>query len=112
MKPTATLVGGDGIYSAIMPFEQEGEFSASLVVQGIYKGDMFQLEEDLGDYRVVSSGEVVGAIPKADLLGKAGGEISIPIHLENYSGRSETITVEVDPAIGTVQSNTDYAGIR
>lgn len=98
------LVGGDGIYSAIMPFDQEGEFSAYLVVQGVYQGDMFQLEEDLGDYKVVSSGEVVGAIPKADLTGKAGGEISVPIHLENYSGRNETITVEVDPAIGTVQS--------
>lgn len=103
-EASGDLVGGDGIYSAIMPFDQEGEFSASLVVQGVYKEDMFQLEEDLGDYRVVSSGEVVGAIPKADLLGKAGGEISVPIHLENYSGRSETITVEVDPAIGTVQS--------
>ncbi|WP_106450274.1 vWA domain-containing protein [Trichococcus alkaliphilus] len=98
------LVGGDGIYSAVMPFDQEGEFSASLVVQGVYKEEMFQLQEDFGDYRVVSSGEVVGAIPKAALLGKPGGEISIPIHLENYSGRSETITVEVDPAIGTVQS--------
>ncbi|WP_319466511.1 vWA domain-containing protein [uncultured Trichococcus sp.] len=98
------LVGGDGIYSAVMPFDQEGEFSASLVVQGVYKGDMFQLEEDLGDYRVVSSGEVVGTILKTDLLGKPGGEISVPIHLENYSGRSETITVEIDPAIGTVQS--------
>lgn len=96
--------GGDGIYSAIMPFDQEGEFSASLVVQGVYQGDMFQLEEDLGDYKVVSSGKVVGAIPKADLIGKAGGEIRVPIHLENYSGRNETITVEVDPSIGTVQS--------
>lgn len=103
-EASGDLVGGDGIYSAVMPFDQEGEFSASLVVQGVYKEDMFQLEEDLGDYRVVSSGEVVGAILKADLLGKAGGEISVPIHLENYSGRSETITVEVDPAIGTVQS--------
>jgi len=98
------LVGGDGIYSAVMPFEQEGEFSASLVVQGVYKEDMFQLEEDLGDYRVVSSGEVVGTIPETDLLGKPGGEISVPIHLENYSGRSETVTVAIDPAIGTVQS--------
>lgn len=103
-EASGDLVSGDGIYSAIMPFDQEGEFSASLVVQGVYKEEMFQLEVDLGDYRVVSSGEVVGTIPKADLLGKAGGEISIPIHLENYSGRSETITVEVDPAIGTVQS--------
>ena len=111
-EASGDIVGGDGIYSAILPFEQEGDFSASLVVQGIYKGDMFLLEEDLGDYRVVSSGEVVGAISKADLLGKPGGEISIPIHLENHSGRSETMTVEVDPAIGTVQSNTIYAGIR
>ena len=103
-EASGDLVGGDGIYSAVMPFDQEGEFSASLVVQGVYKEEMFQLEVDLGDYRVVSSGEVVGTIPKADLLGKAGGEISVPIHLENYSGRSETITVEVDPAIGTVQS--------
>lgn len=99
------LVGGDGIYSAIMPFDQEGEFSASLVVQGIYNGDMFMLEKDLGDYWVVSSGAVLGTISKTDLLGKPGGEINVPIHLENYSGRSETITVEVDPAIGTVQSN-------
>lgn len=99
------LVGGDGIYSAVMPFDQEGEFSASLVVQGVYKEDLFQLEEDLGDYRVVSSGEVVGTIPKNNLLGKPGGEISVPIHLENYSGRSETVTVAIDPAIGTVQSS-------
>ena len=103
-EASGDLVSGDGIYSAVMPFDQEGEFSASLVVQGVYKEEMFQLEVDLGDYRVVSSGEVVGTIPKVDLLGKAGGEISVPIHLENYSGRSETITVEVDPAIGTVQS--------
>lgn len=103
-EASGDIVGGDGTYSTIMPFEQEGGFSASLVVQGIYQGDTFMLEEDLGDYRVVSSGEVVGAIPKADMFGKPGGEISIPIHLENHSGRSETITVEVVPAIGTVQS--------
>lgn len=105
-EASGDIVGGDGTYSAIMPFEQEGVFSASLVVQGIYQGDTFMLEEVLGDYRVVSSGKVIGAIPKSDMLGKPGGEISIPIHLENHSGRSETITVEVDPAIGTVQSNT------
>ncbi|MDB6353948.1 VWA domain-containing protein [Trichococcus sp. K1Tr] len=103
-EASGDVASGDGIYSAIMPFDQEGEFSASLVVQGVYQGDMFRLEEDLGDYKVVSSGEVVGAIPKADLIGKAGGDISVPIHLESYSGRRETITVEVDPAIGTVQS--------
>lgn len=105
-EASGDIVGGDGTYSAIMPFEQEGRFSASLVVQGIYQGDTFMLEEDLGDYSVVSSGEVIGAISKADMLGKPGGEIRIPIHLENHSGRSETISVEVDPAIGTVQSNT------
>ena len=105
-EASGDIVGGDGIYSVILPFEQAGDFSASLLVQGNYKGDMFLLEEVLGDYRVVSSGEVVGAISEADLLGKPGGEIIIPIHLENHSGRSETMTVEVDPAIGTVQSNT------
>lgn len=104
-EASGDLVSGDGIYSAVMQFDQEGDFSASLVVQGVYKEEMFQLEVDLGDYRVVSSGEVVATIPKADFLGKAGGEINIPIHLENYSGRSETLTVEVDPVIGTVQSS-------
>lgn len=105
-EASGDIVGGDGTYSTIVSFEQEGLFSASLVVQGIYQGDPFMLEEDLGDYRVVSSGEFIGSIPKADLFGKPGGEISIPIHLENHSGRSETITVGVDPAFGTIQSNT------
>jgi hypothetical protein len=41
------------------PFDQKVNFRVFGCAR-VYKEDMFQLEEDLGNYRVVSFGEVVG----------------------------------------------------
>lgn len=85
----------DGIYSYPLLLDEEGDFTASVVVQGIYQGGAFTLEKELGNYQVVSGGMVSGTFPEAELFGKPGGELTIPVQLENNSGRSETVHVSL-----------------
>ena len=86
-------VAGDGVYTMVLPFDEEGDFFATLVVQGSYQGGNFTLEKELGTYQVVSSGEIEGSLVETNLAGKPGGEVTVPLRLENHSGRSETVHV-------------------
>jgi hypothetical protein len=88
-------VKGDGIYSFPLSFDEEGTFTANLVVQGTYQGANFTLEKELGSYQVISSGLVSGTFSDMEIASKPGGEVTIPVKIENKSGRSETIHVSV-----------------
>ena len=88
-------VNGDGIYSLPLSFDEEGTFTANLVVQGTYQGANFTLEKELGSYQVISGGLVSGTISDMEIASKPGGEVTIPVEIENKSGRSETIHVSV-----------------
>lgn len=86
---------GDGIYSLPLSFDEEGTFTANLIVQGIYLGANFTLEKELGSYQVISGGVISGTFSDAEIVSKPGGEVSIPVKIENQSGRSETVHVSV-----------------
>jgi hypothetical protein len=86
-------IAGDGVYTVVLPFDEEGDFFATLVVQGNYQGGTFTLEKELGTYHVVSSGEIEGSLVETNLAGKPGGEVTVPVRLKNHSGRSETVHV-------------------
>lgn len=88
-------MNGDGIYSHPLSLDEEGDFTASLVVQGTYRGGAFILEKELGNYQVVSGGMISGTFDEAELFGKPGGEVIIPVQIENNSGRSETVRVSL-----------------
>ena len=105
-------LNGDGIYSYPLSLDEEGDFTANLVVQGIYRGGAFTLEKELGNYQVVSGGVISGTFAEAELVGKPGGELTIPVQLENNSGRSETVHVSLlsEKAISEEQTLTLEAG--
>ena len=88
-------VNGDGIYSLPLSFDEEGTFTANLVVQGIYQGANFTLEKELGSYQVISGGLISGTFSDVEIVSKPGGEVTIPVKIENQSGRSETVHVSV-----------------
>ena len=88
-------VNGDGIYSLPLSFDEEGTFTANLVVQGTYQGANFTLEKELGSYQVISGGLISGTFSDAEIVSKPGGEVTIPVKIENQSGRSETVHVSV-----------------
>ena len=88
-------VNGDGIYSLPLSFDEEGIFTADLVVRGTYQGANFTLEKELGSYQVISGGLISGTFSDAEIVSKPGGEVSIPVKIENQSGRSETAHVSV-----------------
>lgn len=92
-ESSGDAAAGDGIYTMLLPFDEEGDFFATLVVQGSYQGGNFTLEKELGTYQVVSSGEIQGSLVEPNLAGKPGGEVTVPLLLENHSGRSETVHV-------------------
>lgn len=96
-------LGGDGIYTMLLPFGSEGEVTASLNVQGTYDGLNFTVEKELGQYKVVSAGEVTGTLLEKKLTGKPGGRVSIPIKLENHSGRSETVHLSMESDLGVTE---------
>ena len=67
-------VGGDGIYTQLLPFNTEGDVTASLIVQGTYDGLNFTVERDIGQYKVVSDGEVTtGTVVEKNLTSKPRG---------------------------------------
>ena len=72
-------VNGDGIYSLPLSFDEEGSFTADLVVQGTYQGANFTLEKDLGSYQVISGGVISGTFSDAEIVSKPGGEVTIPV---------------------------------
>lgn len=105
-------VNGDGIYSLPLSFDEKGKFTADLVVQGTYQGAAFTLEKELGSYQVVSGGLVSGTFSGAEIVSKPGGEATIPVTIENESGRSETVhvSVAVDKDVSEEQVLTLKAG--
>lgn len=94
-------IAGDGIYTMVLPFDEEGDFLATLVIQGSYQDGTFILEKELGTYRIVSSGEIEGSLIEIELAGKPGGTVTVPLRLENHSGRKETIHVTLAPAVAS-----------
>ena len=96
-------LGGDGIYTMLLPFDSEGEVTASLSVQGTYDGLNFTVEKEIGQYKVVSAGEITGTVLAKNLTGKPGGRVSVPIKLENHSGRSETVHLSTESDLGLTE---------
>ena len=96
-------VGGDGIYTLLLPFNTEGDVTASLIVQGTYDGLNFTVENKMGQYKVVSAGEVTGTVVEKNLTSKPGGKLIVPIKLENHSSRSETVHLSMDSDLGLTE---------
>lgn len=92
--------GGDGIFSTKVPFGALGSTKASLLVQGVYKGDNFILEKTIGTYKVVPPGGVRATVTGTDLYSLAGGNIVIPMRFVNDSESRETLTLSLDETIG------------
>ena len=65
-------VNGDGIYSLPLTFDEEGTFTAKLVVQGTYQGANFTLEKELGSYKVISGGLISGTFASCGKRRQAG----------------------------------------
>ena len=95
-------MGGDGIYTLLLPFNTEGDVTASLIVQGTYDGLNFTVEKEIGQYKVVSAGEVTGTVVEKNLTGRPG-KLIIPIKLENQSSRSETVHLSMDSDLGLTE---------
>ncbi|SFE45769.1 vWA domain-containing protein [Trichococcus pasteurii] len=104
----ADETAGDGVYTAELPLSEEGDYSVSLVAQGTTPQGNFTLEEDSGDYRVISVGAVSGKVTDEALYTKPGSVVSVPVQLKNDSKRSETIqlSVEAEDAVAKEQSLT------
>lgn len=96
-------VGGDGIYTLLLPFNTEGDVTVSLIVQGTYDGLNFTVENEIGQYKVVSAGEVTGTVVEKNLTSKPGGKLIVPIKLKNHSSRSETIHLSLDSDLGLTE---------
>lgn len=116
-EASGDILAGDGLFTTIVPFQAEGDMTTFLVVEGIYRGEAFTLKKIVGQHMVVSYGEIIGKLPETLLIGRPGGKVAIPVHLENHSGRSETVFLDVQSELGTLvkneiilQPNEIYAG--
>lgn len=86
---------GDGVYSVVLPFEQDENYMASIVVQGTAEDGDFTIEKDLGKYRIVPSGTIVVRANDSKNITKPGGTLLIPLELKNNSERSEIVTLSL-----------------
>jgi hypothetical protein len=94
---------GDGKYSAALPLAEEGEYEATIVVQGSAPGGNFTLQKVLGNYEVIPAGSVSGKVMDGTLYTKPGDGVTVPVQLRNDSERSETIFLSVESETATAE---------
>jgi len=99
------IKGGDATFSTKVAFTHEGRTSASLIVQGLYKGENFIVEKELGTYEEVQPGLISSAIDSSNIYGVQGKKVAIPIKINNSSKVRETLKVSIDQSIGTLDSD-------
>jgi uncharacterized protein YegL len=98
------IKGADGLYSSKVNFDSLGTTKASLLVQGIYKGENFVMDSPLGNYEVLSPGNVSVRVDNGDLFAVAGNSVNVPLIFVNNSAQRETLTLAMDQQFGKIQT--------
>ncbi|MBW8384266.1 MAG: VWA domain-containing protein [Youngiibacter sp.] len=98
------IKAGDGTYTVKTSFLMEGQAKATLLVQGVYKGENFIIDQNLGTYEVVQPGTIKLNIGDTDVYGVAGSNIKIQFIFKSTSKVRETVTISMDPIIGTMDN--------
>lgn len=96
------ILSQDGIWTAQSKLNQEGESKASILVTGTYKGDKFLLEKPLGVINVYPPGKVTITPDKPQYLAAPKHAVKISLEFENTSYFRETLFVETDQTLGSV----------
>jgi Mg-chelatase subunit ChlD len=97
------IKGGDATFSSKVAFAHEGLTSASLIVQGLYKGENFIIERELGSYEEVQPGQISAVINSTEVYGVQATRMTIPVKIINTSKARETIEFSVDQSIGSIE---------
>jgi len=98
------IKAGDGTYTVKTSLLKEGQTKATLLVQGIYKGENFIIDQSLGSYEVVQPGVISLSVGDTSVYSVAGSKIEIPFTFKSTSKVRETLTVSIDPLVGTLDS--------
>lgn len=94
-----------GIWSGIIDLKAETIANIKLIADGIYKGENFVIEQEIGDYAVKPAGEIVVEIPETQFYAKKGKTIEIPLILQNNSDFEETLQVSYEGIPVTLEVN-------
>ncbi|MGB4589588.1 MAG: VWA domain-containing protein [Clostridiaceae bacterium] len=98
----------DGNFTTNVIFEHEGTADLSLSVRGVYKGEIFILEKNLGQTHVYAPGVVNITMPNESIYALKGDVISIPLKIKSTSNFLEILKLSVPEEIGKV----DFDKIR
>lgn len=100
------IKAGDGTFTVKQSFAKEGQTQATLLVQGIYKGENFIIDKTLGSYEVVKPGTISVSNGNSSIYGVAGSKLTIPMTFISTSKVKEVVNLKVDPSIGMIDSPT------
>jgi len=94
----------DGIFSGILTFEDEGEHEIIVRARGVYNGDLFILERNLGKTQVLTPGTVYISSPDTfyDLV--EGESADIVLNLKSTSPYREVVTISLDGKYGVLSA--------
>jgi Mg-chelatase subunit ChlD len=98
------IKAGDGTYTVKTSFLKEGQAKATLLVQGVYKGENFIIDQNLGTYEVIQPGTINLNIGDTDVYGVAGSNIKVPFVFKSTSKVREIVTISMNPIIGTLDN--------
>ena len=102
---TGDILSGDGLYTGRIPIDEKGTFDAYIQVRGIYKGEKFVQELDLGSFKAVDSGTMEVALLGDTATKNKSGLVEVPVRLTNHSENAETVAVSVPEATGSVEES-------
>lgn len=96
----------DGIFSGILTFEDAGEQEITLRARGVYNGDIFILERNLGKVQVLTPGTVYISSPDTlyDLV--EGESAELVLSLKSTSPYREVIALSLDGKYGVLSAQT------
>lgn len=99
---TGDILSGDGLYTGRIPIDEKGTFDAYIQVKGIYKGEKFVQELDLGSFKVVDSGTMEVVLLGDTATKNKSGLVEVPVRLTNHSEKEETVAITVPEATGSI----------
>jgi len=105
---TGDAKAGDGNFSTNVVFDHEGTVDLNLSVRGLYKGEIFILEKNLGQTHVFPEGIVNINLPSEPISALKGTVIRIPLKIKSTSNFLEVLNINVPEDIGVI----DFDKIR